>query len=117
MSGVSIHVTVDSRFASIRDKARGLAGIYTAKAARQVEEIARANVPVDTGALQAGINAVQMGVLHWRVIASSMDGGADREYANFVEEGTSKMDPQPYLQPALDDVELDYFTDMARIAE
>lgn len=113
--GVSISVTVDSRFMPIARKARGLAGIYTAKAARSIEDVAKANVPILTGALHDGINAVQVGVLHWQVLASSMDGGADREYAGFVEEGTSRSPAQPFLGPAVDDVEPEFFADMARI--
>lgn len=29
--------------------------------------------------------------------------GSDVEYAGFVEYGTSRMEPQPYFQPAIDE--------------
>lgn len=61
--------------------------------ARVVCESAKEMCPVDTGALRASINVTET------------DNGAlvsaDTNYAAYVEFGTSKTAPQPYLVPAL----------------
>jgi len=62
-----------------------------AATAREVQDSAQAKVPVDTGALQASIQA-----LPDRVIVGAT-------YAPFVEFGTSNMAAQPYLRPAADE--------------
>jgi len=68
------------------------AGAVAASAAR-CAEYARAFVPVDTGALQAGIHTVSGGKYAASAVASA-------PYAAMVEYGTSKMAPQPYMLPA-----------------
>lgn len=58
-----------------------------------VENSAKDNCPVDTGQLRASITHE----------VSNLQGvvGTNVEYAPFVEFGTSKQRPQPYLYPAL----------------
>lgn len=50
-------------------------------------------VPVDTGELQESIHPESSAEGHFVV--------ADADHALFVEQGTSKMQAQPYLRPAL----------------
>jgi HK97 gp10 family phage protein len=61
-------------------------------------ERAQQNAPVDTGFLRDNISVSESDDTH-AVVTS------DAEYSIFVEEGTSKMSPQPFMQPALADVE------------
>ena len=58
------------------------------------ESYAKQDCPVDTGRLRNSItNAVKMG-------EQSVYIGSNVEYAAFVELGTSRMKPRPYLKPA-----------------
>lgn len=72
-----------------QDKALGLV-------ADEMVKEARAIVPVRTGYLKSTI-----GVLNRT--SNSVTVGASASYAKFVENGTSKMQAQPYLHPALRD--------------
>lgn len=65
-----------------------------AKAAFDVEVLAKVLAPVDTGNLMNSIAADKVADLRWRVTANA-------EYAIYVELGTRHMDPQAYLEPAL----------------
>lgn len=77
-----------------------VAKVLTAKALR-VEAIAKRLCPVDTGRLRASITSE---------VGKDSDGlyavvGSDVEYAGYVEFGTSRNAAQPYLRPALAEVE------------
>lgn len=63
------------------------------KGCQLVENSAKDNCPVDTGQLRASITHE----------VSNLQGvvGTNVEYASYVEFGTSKQRPQPYLFPAL----------------
>lgn len=78
-------------------------GVTTYQTAQHVQQIARQRVPYVTGALHDGIEIAKGGVYNWTVTASSVAGGADREYAAYVEYGTWKMGAQPYLRPAVNE--------------
>lgn len=62
-------------------------------------------VPVDTGRLKASLkkeeltNTDTLSKKKYRV-------GSDVEYANYVEQGTTKMAAQPYLTPQIENTEL-----------
>jgi HK97 gp10 family phage protein len=62
------------------------------------ESIAVQEVPVDTGTLRDSIHQEILSDLMGQLIA-------DTDYAGYVELGTSKMEAQPYMQPAADEVE------------
>lgn len=76
-------------------------GVTTYQTAQHVQQVARGLVPYVTGALHDGIEIAKGGVYNWTVTASSVAGGAEREYAAYVEYGTWKMGAQPYLRPAV----------------
>lgn len=63
------------------------------KSCLMVERDAKQLCPVDTGRLRSSITNEIEGEVG-RV-------GTNVEYAKFVELGTNKMSPQPYLRPAL----------------
>lgn len=63
----------------------------------KIEAEAKKRCPVDTGRLRASINTQKTGKMQVQV-------GSNVEYAPYVEYGTSKMQAQPYLRPAVDQV-------------
>lgn len=63
------------------------------RAAQLVLASAKFNCPVDTGALRNSIKA--------EITGTSFEVGTDLYYAKFVEFGTVKQRPQPYLYPAI----------------
>lgn len=64
------------------------------KTAHDIEADAKALAPVDTGNLRNSIGS-EVGLLEAEI-------GPTAEYGGYVEEGTSRMAPQPYLRPAYD---------------
>lgn len=67
------------------------------KGAEVILTYAQTLCPVDTGELR------ESGYL--RIQGNYVEIGFDKEYASYVEYGTSKMEAQPYLRPALDESE------------
>lgn len=65
------------------------------KTALDIERDAKALVPVDTGNLMNSITTTRTGVL-------SAEIGPTANYGSFVEWGTARMAPQPYMGPATD---------------
>lgn len=63
------------------------------KAAKDVERDAKLLVPVDTGALKNSIGIDQPS-------PSQAIIGPTMNYASYVERGTSRQAPQPYMRPA-----------------
>jgi len=80
--------------------ARAKLGLLVRKTALDIEELARELVPVDTGALKASIEAQQESPYRWVVTA----GNEAVDYAEYVENGTTRQPPQPYLTPAADEM-------------
>lgn len=66
-----------------------------AKTAHDIEATAKRNAPVDTGALRDSISASITGGGMQAVIGPTVS------YGVFVEFGTRRMRPQPYMGPAL----------------
>lgn len=77
-----------------RSEARTLAALE--RAAFAIEARAKLRAPVRTGNLRASLRAVRVADLAWRV-------GTHVHYAPFVELGTRKMAPRPYLIPAFEE--------------
>lgn len=78
------------------EKAQGMAELVVAKSAMDVEGHAKGAAPVDTGALRNSIGADITGL--------RAEVGPTVNYGIFVEFGTYKMAPQPYMGPAADSV-------------
>jgi HK97 gp10 family phage protein len=78
--------------------------------ARLIAEEASRIVPIDTGALCDSIQYYKVDDFTAEIVAGTpgewnknMTGPvSDVGYAAFVEFGTRKMDPQPYMRPAVD---------------
>lgn len=65
-----------------------------AKTAHDIEATAKQLAPVDTGNLQGSISTT--------LTALTAEIGPTASYGDFVERGTSRMAPQPYMGPAAD---------------
>lgn len=89
----------------------GIASLRTGHTVYEVAQIvqtrAQTLVPVDTGNLKTGIKIQKTDPYSWAVSASSMEGDDpkgvgknEKEYAGYVEFGTRKMGPRPYMRPA-----------------
>lgn len=79
-------------------KAQMKAPLVVAKAAYDVETIAKSFCPVDTGYLRSTIN-VDLYLQEVRAVI-----GPEAEYAPFVEWGTAETAPQAFMGPAIDRV-------------
>lgn len=83
-------------------------GLLMYQAAKDTEAAAKGNIHNVTGNLSEGTQAQKLGPYTWNVSSSSLDGGVseknDKEYAPYVEFGTSRMEPRFYLSTALDTV-------------
>lgn len=68
--------------------------------ANGIHEKAQGKAPVQTGRLRDGIKVTSQGAASYEVSASSVEGGAEREYAAYNEYGTRYMGAQPFMMPA-----------------
>jgi HK97 gp10 family phage protein len=105
MAGLTVHMDdLHQLVATLTKKTEGMdsrTAMVVRKAAFDVERFAKVYAPVDTGFLKNSIHTV-ITTNRLRVYAAEVI--AEAEYASFVEHGTSRMSPQPYMQPALDRV-------------
>lgn len=83
--------------------------MHNRQTAGRVEATAKSLVPVETGLLWGSITADVTGL--------TAEIGTDVPYAGFVEYGTSRMAPQPYMGPAGDRHEPDYVNGAADVGE
>lgn len=90
-------------------KATGLASAAVAKTALGIEASAKALTPVDTGNLRNSISS--------DVKTLSAEIGPTADYGVYLELGTSRMGPQPYMNPAADKWFPIFDAAMAKIAE
>lgn len=93
----------------------------TAKAGDQIAAEAKRNAPKRTGALRTSIKSqgVKKGVgsISVQVTAGGPSQPHDVDYATYVEEGTSRMAPQPFMRPAVDKVLPDWEKEMAEVVQ
>jgi len=99
---------VFDRLPELRGELRRQASAAIRKAAFDIEAHAKAVVPVDTGNLKNSIQTTMEDDLTAVV-------GTHVEYAPYVEFGTYKMSPRPYLGPAAEAVRPSLEADMKRL--
>jgi HK97 gp10 family phage protein len=75
-------------------KTTALASKVVAKVALDIEAAAKVAAPVDTGFLKNSISTTVEGL--------SAEVGPTASYSMYVEYGTSRMRPQPFMGPAFD---------------
>lgn len=95
-AGEMYRVSRDLRAAMIRDRATVLRGIT--KITADTQRDAQSLCPVDTGFLRSSITR-EVADLGLRIVGET---GPTAHYGRYVEEGTSRMGPQPYMTPAMD---------------
>ena len=83
-----------SNLTAIALKAPEAAKAALLQTAADIVDVAKQIVPVDTGALKQSIGAEPQS-------STEVWVGSDKEYAPYVEFGTSRQSPQPYLVPAM----------------
>lgn len=91
-------------FAADLRQSSGRVGAAAASALRagaaRIERAAKTNAAVDTGAMRNSIGTTQYGDGRHGVI--TVEIGPTVHYAPYVELGTSRMRPRPFLGPAVD---------------
>lgn len=90
LAGLAVDLTKASA------QAQRKAGVAIRKTAQDVKATAQSMAPVDTGALRNSIT-VSMGLTSLEAVISPTVA-----YAPYVEHGTSRMAPQPFMGPAAD---------------
>ena len=85
--------TLKSNLTHIALQAPELASEALLETAAVIVDVAKQIVPVDTGALKQSLGADP-------VDSHTVQIGSDKDYAPYVEYGTSRQSPQPYLTPA-----------------
>lgn len=82
-------------------------GVALDLTANQIEIKAKEICPVDTGALQRSVRH------ETDTMDLKSDIGSDLEYCLYIEEGTRKMQAQPFLKPILYEADVEeYFKDL-----
>lgn len=88
--------------ARLRDfprESRPLIKALMADAAASGEALSQRLVPVDTGALRDSIAFRSTTERGWTFLIQAR---ANMDYASYVEEGTSRMRPRPYVMPGVE---------------
>lgn len=90
---MKVEITYDNGLLEVAQRIESNLSEIIAAGAEVVCSSAKSMCPVDTGTLQSSIGVSTEG--------NRATVSADADYAAYVEFGTSKMAPQPYLMPAL----------------
>lgn len=85
------------------------------KTALDIQADAQRLAPVRTGALRSSITVEFSG--SFGAGTASAEIGPTVDYGGFVEDGTSRMAPQPYMRPALDNREGAFVAAMGKLME
>lgn len=93
---MATEITFSSRFPEIIAELPAIIDEAIAEGAEIIAEDARSRVPIRTGALELSIESEQREQGTYEVVA----GGKEAFYGFFVEFGTSKMAPEPFMIPA-----------------
>jgi len=84
-------------------------------AAFRVEASAKSRVPVQSGELRGSIDTRFYGSGNSGRMSAVVRAGAF--YARFVEDGTSRQAPQPFMQPALNDQRAKFLAAITRLSD
>lgn len=88
------------RFRAAPEKSLTMIRQATTKATLDTQRVARERAPVDTGYLRSSIAATIDPGSGSGLIVGEVTAGA--EYAAYVENGTSRQRPQPFMRPAFE---------------
>jgi len=104
--------TLERRLQLGERDARVKASDAVRKAAFEIERRAKMRAAVDTGNMRNSINTTIEGDVY---SALSAEVGPEAHYGVFVELGTERMAPQPFLGPAFDEVEPSFIQALQKI--
>ena len=93
--------TNDVDGAAALEIARTKMGPKMEEKANKILAAAKDNAPVDTGALRDSGHVEKEDEITYLIVFDAPVLSGSGSYARYVEEGTSKMDAQPYLRPAI----------------
>ena len=93
-------IAISRAFSSASGRVGATVSAILRKTAYDIESDAKTLAPVDTGALKSSIGTTVVGSGLAGIMRAEI--GPTVEYGDFVERGTSHMDPQPYMAPAFD---------------
>jgi HK97 gp10 family phage protein len=99
--GISSTYTNDVDGAAVLEIARKKMGPKMEEMANKILAAAKDNAPVDTGELRDSGHVEQKDEITYDIVFDAPVLNGSGSYARYVEEGTSKMDAQPYLRPAI----------------
>ena len=88
----------------------------TMKAGDAIVNEARRRAPRDTGALRRSIKSQATKKLTITVTAGGPSTPRNVDYAQYVELGTSRMAPQPYMRPAVNKIKPQWEQELADVA-
>lgn len=99
MPGIYTPLTFAARLRDFPMASRPLIKELMDEAAQTGQALSQREVPVDTGTLRDSI-AFRATTNHgWAFLLKAVAGA---DYATFVEEGTSRMPPRPFLMPGVE---------------
>ena len=101
--------TLSADLSAAAARVEALAETAVAKSALDVQARAQVAAPVDTGFLMGSISTDIRGL--------EAEVGPTAHYGVYLEAGTSRMAPQPYLFPALDAVAPGFLQAMGQVIE
>jgi HK97 gp10 family phage protein len=100
---------------TLRSKTIGpLAGAAAVRGARRAADVMRSTVAVDRGDVRDSITSDTEPTIEGTTIYA--DAGPTHFVGKFLEEGTVRMAPQPFAQPAADQVVPEFVNDIRRLA-
>ena len=88
------------RLRAAPDRAVGMIRDATVKATLDTQRVARERAPVDTGYLRSSIAVTVQPGSSAGALVGEVTAGAD--YAVWIENGTSRTRPQPFMRPAFE---------------
>lgn len=90
------------------------AQVVVRKSIRDVQRIGQQKAPRDTGFLASSISTSDLRYTGSTGVIEA-EAGPTANYGGFVENGTSRMAPQPYMAPALSAVEPGFIEAIAQL--
>ncbi len=99
MPGIYTPQTFAARLRDFPMESRPLIKALMDEAARTGMALSQRLVPVDTGALRDSIKFRATTNHGWSFI---LQAGASADYASYVEGGTSRMRPRPFIEPGVE---------------
>lgn len=105
---------LSSDLGTVSKKAGTMAALAVKKTAKDIEFMAKTIAPVDTGNLRNSIKTSDL--RHTSTNNPEAAVTVSAEYGVFLELGTSRMAPQPFMKPAADLAEPGFLKAMEQIA-